>query len=361
MEFLRAVPGWLISERMREANGAPLLPGAGMDAGRLPDAMRAAVLRAPGGPEVLRIERIPVPRPGPGQVLIRVEAFGLNRSELFTRQGHSPGVRFPRVPGIEAVGTVAAAPDGGLAPGETVATVMGGMGRDFDGGYAEYVLVPAGQVRAVRTTLPWEVLGALPEMLQTAWGALTRTLRLAAGERLLIRGGTTSVGLAAAAIARAMGAEVAATSRRPAGEALVRRAGAARFVLDDGAAAAAIRREWGGGADKVLELVGTATLEDSLRAVREAGVVCMAGMVGDRWTIERFEPMEAIPTGVLLTTYSGGVADFLALPLQDLVGQVEGGSLPVPLGQVFRLDDIVEAHRTMEGNAAGGKIVVLTR
>ncbi len=136
-------------------------------------------------------------------MLIRVRAFGLNRSEMFTRQGLSPGVPFPRILGIEAVGTVAAAPGGEFAEGATVATAMGGMGRQFDGSYAEYTCVPAGQVQAVRTQLPWEVLGAVPEMLQTAWGSLFTALRLATGESLLVRGGTTSVGLAAAAIAKA--------------------------------------------------------------------------------------------------------------------------------------------------------------
>lgn len=110
------------------------------------DTMRAAVMHAPGGPEVLRIERRPIPQPQPGEVLIRVEAFGLNRSELFTRQGHSPGVSFPRILGIEATGTVAAAPGGTFAVGDPVATVMGGMGRAFDGGYAEFVKVPQDQV-----------------------------------------------------------------------------------------------------------------------------------------------------------------------------------------------------------------------
>ncbi|MFC0132490.1 zinc-binding alcohol dehydrogenase family protein [Massilia eurypsychrophila] len=321
--------------------------------------MKAAVIHAAGGPEALKIEDRPVPVPQRGELLIRVAAFGLNRSELFTRQGHSPNVLFPRILGIEAVGTVAAAPGGEFAPGQMVATVMGGMGRAFDGSYAEYTCVPAGQVRAVRTDLPWEILGALPEMLQTVWGALFRGLRLQPGERLLIRGGTTSIGLAAAAIARAHGVQVGATSRHSSSEALVRASGADHFFLDDGAVAETVRGAWKGGADKVLELIGTTTLADSLAAVQEPGIVCMAGMVGDRWSFAQFAPMDVIPTGVSLTTYSGGVADFLAMPLQELIDQVADGRLPVAAARVFKLDDIVDAHRLMESNQAGGKIVVV--
>lgn len=325
------------------------------------DTMRAVVVDAPGGPEVLRIEERPIPRPSSGQVLIRVEAFGLNRSELFTRRGSSPGVRFPRVLGIEAVGTVAAAPGGEFPAGTTVATVMGGMGRDFDGGYAEYVVAPARQVRAFRSDLPWSRLGALPEMLQTAWGSLHRALRIARGERLLIRGGTTSIGLAAAAIAHSEGVEVASTSRKAESEEQLRGAGADRFILDDGDVAKRLRADWSDGAHKVLELIGTTTLPDSLRAAREGGIVCMTGMVGDSWSFDEFSPMETIPTAVCLTTYDGGIADFMAMPLQDLVDQVAAGTLPVVQGPVFHMDDIVEAHRTMEENRAHGKIVVLPR
>lgn len=100
--------------------------------------MRAAVLRQPGGPDALKVEDIPKPTPGPDRVLMKVKAFGLNRSELFTRQGLSPNVKLPRVLGIEAVGIIEEDPTGTFKPGQKVASVMGGMGRDFDGGYAEY-------------------------------------------------------------------------------------------------------------------------------------------------------------------------------------------------------------------------------
>jgi NADPH:quinone reductase-like Zn-dependent oxidoreductase len=322
--------------------------------------MRAAVIRKAGPPEVLKVESIPVPVPSIDQVLVRVRAFGINRSELFTRRGVSPDVSFPRVLGIEAVGEIASAPGEQFKPGETVATAMGGMGRQFDGGYAEYVCVPATQVQAIRTSLGWETLGALPEMLQTAWGSLFRALRLAPGERLLVRGGTTSVGLAAATIAKAHGATVISTSRSPARANLLRAAGADEVVIDTGAIAHVIQALSGGGADKVLELIGTTTLVDSLRCAREPGIVCMMGMVGDKWSFDNFSPMDVIPTAVCLTTYDGGAADFMRTPLQQLVEKVEDGTLRVHVGKVFRLDEISKAHRLMEENSAGGKIVVLT-
>jgi NADPH:quinone reductase-like Zn-dependent oxidoreductase len=322
--------------------------------------MRAAVVYQPGPPETFKIESIPRPEPTPAHALIRVRAFGINRSELFTRRGDSPGVTFPRVLGIEAVGEVEAAPGGQFKQGETVATVMGGMGRQFDGGYAEYTCVLANQVQDVRTKLGWETLGALPEMLQTAWGSLFRALRLAPGERLLVRGGTTSVGLAAAAIAKAHGAVVISTTRSPAREALLRAAGADHVIIDGGAIARDVQALPGGGADKVLELVGTTTLADSLQCAREPGIVCMTGMVGDKWSFDNFSPMYVIPTAVSLTTYDGGVADFMRTPLQQLVDQIDAGGLRVHVGKVLHLDQIVEAHRLMEENKAGGKIVVLT-
>ncbi len=321
--------------------------------------MKAVVIREPGAPEVLAIEELPVPQPAPGWVLIRVKAFGLNRSELFTRQGHSPGVEFPRVLGIEAVGIVEEAPGGEFEPGQSVATAMGGMGREFDGGYAEYTCVPAGQVLAINTTLDWQTFGALPEMIQTAWGSLNRSLQLKPGQSLLIRGGTTSVGLAAAVLAKKQGATVAATTRKPDREAMLKQNGADHVFIDSGEIAGDVREVFPQGVDRVLELVGTTTLLDSLQCAARCGSVCMTGMVGNAWELDRFSPMGAIPTSVNLTTYAGGADDFVQTPLQEFVQTVEQGKTTVKLGPVFRLDDIVEAHRCMEENRAQGKIVVM--
>lgn len=318
--------------------------------------MRAVVIHEAGGPEVLKVEDVPIPSPKHDEVLIHTRAFGLNRSEMFTRQGHSPMVKFPRILGIEAVGEVESCPSGKFRKGDKVATCMGGMGRMFDGGYAQYMSAPVAQVQKVETTLDWATLGALPEMLQTAWGSLIIALQLKYGDKLLIRGGTSSVGLAAAAIGRNYGAEVTSTTRKKDSENLLMENGATEVLIDDGNLAAHAKGQF----DKCLELVGTTTMNDSMKCLRRNGTCAMAGILGGSWTVENWSPMESIPVAVNLTVYGGGVPEFMEMPFQELVEEVQRGELKVQIGKVFKLEDIVEAHRVMDANTAGGKIVVLT-
>lgn len=322
--------------------------------------MKAAVVYHPGEADQIVLEDRPVPRPRLGEVLIRVMAFGLNRSDVLARQGGASHVTFPRVLGIEAVGLVESAPGGEFVSGETVAAVMGGMGRRFDGGYAEYCCVPASTVLCLKAGLPWEILGALPVMLSTAWGALFRSLRLEKHERLLVRGGSTSIGLAASAMAKRHGSFVAATTRRPERADILRSHGVDQVFIDTGSISDEVGVVCPAGFDKVLDLVGTGSLFDSMKCATSRGVVCLAGSVGNGLNVENFCPMDYIPTATSLTTYKDGPGDLGRTPFANLIDIVAKGDFRIPVGRVFHLDDIVEAHRCIQRNEAQGKIVVLT-
>jgi len=323
--------------------------------------MKAVVVDAPGGPEVLQIKKMPIPAPADGWVLIKVEAFGLNRSELHFRSGVAYSGSFPRVPGLEAVGTVVEAPGTDFAPGMQVAALMGGMGREIDGGYAEYVSVPTSSVIPFTSSLGWDVLGAIPEMLQTAAGSLRVGLEAVDGQSLLIRGGTSSIGLALAVLASSRGMTVLSTTRNPAKAALLEAAGVNHIILDDGDVASKVRAIYADGVDGAVELVGTNVMRDTLRSVRTGGTVCFTGMLSDQWTIPDFYPMDWLPNGVRLTAYSGEAADLSAQDLQAFIDAVESGHARVPIGRVYAMSDIAQAHRDMEAGVGGGKLVVLPR
>jgi NADPH:quinone reductase-like Zn-dependent oxidoreductase len=324
--------------------------------------MRAAVCARPGGPEVLEIRELPVPAVRAGWSLVQVKGAGLNRSELRTRQGHSPNVTFPRVLGIECAGVVAASTDAMVPDGTTVAAVMGEMGREFDGGYAEYALLPNSLLMPVTTRLAWDVLAALPETYLTAQGSLD-ALGIAPGGqgRLLIRGGTSSVGMAAASIASGYGLTIAATTRRQDKASALTAAGVDHVLIDDGGSlAASMHAVWPEGPDYVLDLVGASTAADSLRLVRRGGTVCMTGTLSG-WLIPDFEPVAMIPSGTRLTAFHSdnlrGAAGTTVL--QRVVHAVEAGAYQPNIDRVFGLDDIVAAHRYMEDNQAIGKLVVV--
>lgn len=328
--------------------------------------MKAFVVESPGPPEALVLREIPRPQPREGWVLVAIEAFGLNRAELFTRQGASgAAVSFPRVIGIECVGTVASRA-GSLRTGQKVAAMMGGMGRAFDGSYAEYALLPESIVLPIETELSWEVFGALPEMFQTANGSLREALGIgqsAPGQSpsLVIRGGTSSVGLAAGALARELGLTVIATTRREDRQSVLVENGAQHTLLDNGGALApTLRRLLPEGADYVLDLVGTTTLNDSLAMLKSpGGRCCMTGILAGEWELNGWNPMEHIRNGSYLTAYSG--EGMRREDLQAIVDAVAAGRIRPKLDRVFAFSDVVAAHTYMEANQALGKCVVRVR
>src|SRR5437763_6517040 len=251
--------------------------------------MRAIVITKPGGPEVLQIQGVPDPVPGDGEVLIRVRAFGVNHAETHMRKGEWPEAT--PISGIEAVGTVAADPSGALAEGTKVLTIMGGLGRNRNGSYAEYTLAPATNVVSIETTLGWADLAAIPESYATAWLALHRNLELTAGQSLLVRGATSALGQAAVNIASDLGARVIATTRREDRAAMLRALGAADVVIETGSIAGEVRALVPAGARRVLDRVGNSVLRDSFRAVAVTGRLCQAGFLGGLGPVAEFQPV----------------------------------------------------------------------
>jgi NADPH:quinone reductase-like Zn-dependent oxidoreductase len=196
-------------------------------------------------------------------------------------------------------------------------------------------------------------------MLKTSYGSLTVGLDAQPGQSLLIRGGTSSVGMAAAVLARRMGMTVLSTTRNPDRVEVLREIGVQHPLVDDGHVAAQVRRHLPGGVDTALELVGTPTLPDTLRATRLHGVVCFTGMLSNRWTVRDFYPIEYLPRGVRLTAYGGDAGDLPAAVLQEFLDAVAAGEARVPIHRTYRPDEIAAAHADMEAGRATGKLVVL--
>jgi NADPH2:quinone reductase len=320
--------------------------------------MKAAVTTKAGDPDVIQLQEVPKPVVKPGWVLIQVKAAGLNRAEIMTRQGLSPGITFPRILGIECVGIVEEDPSGTYAPGQQVAALMGNMGRTYDGGYAAYTIVPLEIVFPFTSKLPWATLGAIPEMFQTVAGSLSQALETKPGEVLLIRGGTSSIGLLAGQLAKHNGLTVLSTTRNKDKESLLKATGVDSVLIDDGDISRQVKAAYPAGVDKVLELIGTETLKDSLRCIRPKGMVCMTGILGGTWTMKDFTPMGDIPNLGRLTVYMGGADNLDRQAFQDFIHMVEIGEIGLTLGKVFPLAQAAEAHRYMESNQAKGKLVL---
>jgi NADPH2:quinone reductase len=321
--------------------------------------MKAVVLIKTGNPEVLTVSEVPIPTVKPGWVLIQVKAFGLNRSELMMRQyeGNAPYIQLPRILGIECVGLVANASDSHFKNGQKIVAFMGGMGRSFDGSYAEYTLVPTQNVFSIETDMSWEELAAIPETYFTAYGSLFESLQLNPNDVLLVRGGTSSAGLAAIQLSKSIGAKVLATTRKEEKRQLLLNTGADYVLIEDGTLSGQLKALYPQGVTKILELIGAETLMESMNLLSKHGIVCVTGLLGKKTTLDNFYPIKDIPSGVYLTGFVSNS------PNQQLIyalySHIKQFNIQPIIARIFSLNQLAEAHALMESNHANGKIVVV--
>ncbi|MEM6931374.1 MAG: zinc-binding dehydrogenase, partial [Myxococcota bacterium] len=201
-------------------------------------------------------------------------------------------------------------------------------------------------------------LGALPEILQTAYGSMTTGMGVGEGDTVLVRGGTSSVGLMTALLAKRRNMTVLSTTRRPERGDVLEAMGVDHVVVDRGSIAEAVRAIVPEGVDGAIELVGAPTLQDTLQCTRPGGTVCFTGMLSNQWIIEEFYPIAFIPTGVRLTAYGGEAHDLPSAVLEDVAQAIANGEVDWPI-EVYAMDDIVKAHDDMEHNRVSAKQVVL--
>lgn len=322
--------------------------------------MQAIVVKHPCPAADLQPQLVPRPVVKPGWDLVQVKAFGVNESEVTSRKGGSSAdFSFPHILGIEAAGIIAqTGPGTKLQTGQQVITMMGGMGRSIDGSYAEYVLVKEKNLIPFSSSLDWSIIGALPEMLQAAYGSLTQGLHLQAGDWLLVRGGSSTVGLTASILAHQAGAKVLATSRQKSKLAAMKKLGIDYPVLDDANFSQRVKAIVPQ-VDKVLELVGFSSLWQDLRLLKQGGYCCFTGALGGQWTQKEFSPF-MIPNGVYLTAYAGEAQDLPAEEFAKILQLIKARQFPVPIAQVYHgLRAVGAAQTNLESGRYSGKHVVV--
>jgi NADPH2:quinone reductase len=326
--------------------------------------MKAYIIERAGGPEVLTLADVPAPEAKADEVTIRVRAFGLNRAEVYRRAGKMGPITSPVVPGIEAVGEIISDASGTFRTGQRVATAMGGMQFSRPGSHAEQVAVLRSNVIDLHdTTLSWEELAALPESYLTVWGALGRSLGLTKGKTLLVRGATASLGMAATAYAKSVGASVVATTRSEGNVQRLREVGADVAIVDRGRIEEDVRRALPEGVDAALEVVGATTLRDTIKVLKPFGAVTVVGLLGGPPVLENFHLMQDLPNATRLSFFPSGMLGTPALPLTDaplraIAEGISAGRIPSLRARTFDFGEVRQAHALMESGRALGKLVV---
>lgn len=324
--------------------------------------MKAIIATQAGSPEVLTIIDTNEPTAQENEVKIRVKAFGLNKAESYYRAGHFGQLNPELALGIEAAGEVISDASGTYNVGDKVVTAMGGMMFARHGGYAEIIAVNKTNVKKIDSDIDYPTLASLPELYSTAWGALDKTLNIQAGETLLVRGGTSAVGLAALTYAKAKGLTVFATTRNKDKVEFLKAMGADKVIIDDGKVGEAVRTICPEGVDKALEVVGASTVVDTMKAIRPWGEVTVIGLLGGAPVLENFGLMSDLPSSVKLSFFqSGMLGNELPLemsPIDWVAQQIKSGKMPSIISEIFEYDEIRKAHSLMDANQANGKLVV---
>ena len=325
--------------------------------------MKAIVLEKTCKAEDLKTSQIDIPQLKQGHVLVKVNAFGINRSEIILRdyEADEDYINLPIVPGIECVGTVVESSDKKFKKDDKIISLMGGMGRSFNGSYAEYVSLPIKNVFKINSDVldnfNTEEIAAIPETYFTAYGSLFECLQLSSDDVLLIRGTTSATGLTALGLAKALGCEIIATTRSKDKINRLLTLGADYVLIDDENISKKIKDIYPNGVNKILELIGPSTMKDSFKSLDLHGICCVTGILGNVEYIDRFDPIKDIPNGKYLTSF------FSNYPNEDIINEIFEYLLKYNIkpniAKVFNsLDDVSKAHKLMESNNAQGKIVV---
>ena len=333
--------------------------------------MQAVQARSYGTPDVLVLEEVPIPRPGPGQVLIRVESAGVNFSDVKRRRNdvYPFPTPLPYTPGGEVAGTVEARGEGVEGP-PVGAPVFALAGEDGSGGYAQFALANAPQVVPIPPGLGADVASALVIAGSTAVLVLKESARLRAGESVLVQGAAGGVGNYAVQVARLLGAGtvIGAASTPEKREAVLSLGAdhAVDYTRDDWPDR--VRGLTGGrGVDVMLEMAGGASFERGLSCLAPFGRAVVYGSSSGeplRMGPEKIQALfyEASPNQSLVAFNLGlwfGMRPEAAVDaLQTLVGFVSSGKVKVPIGHALPLDRAAEAHRLLEGRRTTGKIVL---
>jgi len=328
--------------------------------GAVPETMTAIEIATPGGPEMLRMTQRPTPKPGPGEVLIKVEAAGVNRPDVVQRQGNyppPPGVT--DIPGLEVAGSVIAvgAQPNGIKEGDKVCALLAG------GGYAEYAAAPAAQCLKLPRGVSMLEAAAIPETYFTVWDNLFTRGRLAKGETVLIHGGSSGIGTTAIQLAHAIGARVFATAGSKEKCAACEKLGAARaFNYREQDFLEEVKRETNGrGVDVVLDIVGGAYFAKNLDALATEGrLIIIATQQGAKAELPIFKMMVKRLTVAGSTLRARTVAEkgVIARALKEKAWPlIEAGAKP-RIYATFPLAQAAEAHKLMESSAHIGKIVL---